>query len=197
MTRSHLQIQMIADVASGSETFSLATLNAAVPSEALKEFELGRKKLLDDKEVDAGIAHLEKAIAFYPRFVAAYILMGAARMESKQWEKAEGALRHALEIDRKASEALFTLGEAYQRQQKYNEAERAFQDGLKLDPKSPHGHFGPAGSTSPEAICPRLVPRSVKRFNSSRISLRLICSPATSSCDRAMRPAHFKCSRSI
>ncbi len=49
MTRSHLQIQLIADVASGSETFPLATLNAAVPSEALKEFELGRKKLLDDK----------------------------------------------------------------------------------------------------------------------------------------------------
>ncbi len=93
-------------------------------------------------EVDAGIAHLEKAIALYPKFVAAYILMGAARMERKQWEKAEGALRRAIEIDPKASEALFTLGEAYQRQQKYAEAERAFQDGLKLDPKSPHGHLG-------------------------------------------------------
>ncbi len=142
MTRSHLQIQLIADVVAGSATFPLATLNAAVPSEALKEFELGRKKLLDDKEVDVGIAHLEKAIALYPKFVAAYVLMGAARMESKQWEKAEAALRKAIEIDPKASEALFTLGEAFQRQQKYAEAEREFQNGLKLDPKSPHGHLG-------------------------------------------------------
>lgn len=145
MTRSHLQIQLIADVVAGSATFPLATLNAAVPSEALKEFELGHKKLLEDKndkEVDAGIAHLEKAIALYPKFVAAYVLMGAARMKSKQWEKAEGALRQAIEIDPKATEALFTLGEAFQRQQKYDEAERAFLNGLKLDPKSPHGHLG-------------------------------------------------------
>ena len=116
-------------------------VNSRIPPEAQKEFDTGRTMLLEEKKVEGGIAHLEKALNLYPEFLDARLLLGTAYLDSKQWEKAERELKKTLEIDSKTAPAYFALGEAYRRQQKYVEAEKVLQDGLKLDPKSHQGHF--------------------------------------------------------
>jgi tetratricopeptide (TPR) repeat protein len=142
MPRAYLQFQLVPEK---TETTPLPVagnlVNSKIPPEAQKEFDTGRTMLVEEKKVEGGIAHLEKAVSLSPEFLDAHLLLGTAYMDTKQWEKAERELRKTLEIDSKATAAHFALGEVYRQQQKYAEAEKALQDGLKLDPKSHQGHF--------------------------------------------------------
>lgn len=116
---------------------------AGIPPAAQQEFEAGRAALLDEKKRDlkAGVAHLEKAVALYPKYLNAQLMLGTGYMDMKEWAKAEATLKRALEIDPKAARAHIALGEVYRQQKKYKEAEAALLAGLKLDDKSVQGHF--------------------------------------------------------
>jgi tetratricopeptide (TPR) repeat protein len=120
-----------------------ATVSANIPAEAQKEYEAGRLALLDEKKqnLSEGVQHLEKALALYPKYLEAEMLLGTGYMDMKEWGKAEQALRRALALNPKAAGARFALGEVYRRQKKYKEAETELLEGLKLDDKSVPGHF--------------------------------------------------------
>jgi tetratricopeptide (TPR) repeat protein len=118
-----------------------AIINIDIPPDAQKEFDQGRTIMLNEKNVEKAITHLEKAISLHPRYTEAHLLLGTAYLDNKQWDKAERELKKTLEIDAKAAGACFALGEVYRHQQKYAEAEKVLQDGLKLEPKSHEGHF--------------------------------------------------------
>jgi tetratricopeptide (TPR) repeat protein len=141
----YVLLQLVPDKSSFSrpsaESAALVVINAKVPAEAQKEFEQGQSELLDHKNVQASLIHLEKAIELYPNFFEAQMLLGTAYMDAQQWDKAARTLHTALAINGRAAPALFALGEVYRRQKKYAEAERALQDGLKLDERSAQGHF--------------------------------------------------------
>ncbi|MCI0663600.1 MAG: tetratricopeptide repeat protein [Acidobacteria bacterium] len=116
-------------------------INVNIPAEAQSEFDLGRKILLEEKKVEGGISHLEKAVSIYPDFLDAHLLLGTAYLDTRDFVKAERELRRVLEIKLDTPLAYFTLGEVYRRQKKFDEAEKALQDGLKLEPNSHQGHF--------------------------------------------------------
>jgi Flp pilus assembly protein TadD len=140
--REHLQIQLVPEkvgVLIPSESSTL--LNASIPPEAQKEYDQGRTMILEEKKVEGGIAHLEKAVSLHPNFLEAHLLLGTAYLDTRQFDKAEREMRRVLEIKSSTPPAYFTLGEVYRRQQKYNEAEKVLQEGLKLEPKSHQGHF--------------------------------------------------------
>jgi tetratricopeptide (TPR) repeat protein len=140
--RAYLQFQLVPEKTEPiAPAGSAATININIPPEARKEFEQGRTILLEEKNAEKAIPHLEKAVNLYPNFAEAHLLLGTAYLDGKQWEKAERELKKALEIDSKTMAAYLTLGEVYRRQQKYAEAEKVLQDGLRLDPKSHQGHF--------------------------------------------------------
>jgi Tfp pilus assembly protein PilF len=140
--RAYLQFQLTPEKTEPiARSGPAAVINIDVPPEAQKEFDQGQTILLEEKNAEKAIPHLEKAVTLHPHFIQAHLLLGTAYIDSKQWEKAERELKKTLEIDAKSVEAYFELGEVYRHQQKYAEAEKAFQDGLKLDPKSPQGHF--------------------------------------------------------
>jgi len=141
VNRDYLQLQLIPETPEKLPSGPAAIISIDVPSEAQKEFDQGRTILLDEKNVEKAVTHLEKAVSLHPRFSDAHFLLGTAYADSKQWEKAERELKKTLEIDAKAVGACFALGEVYRQQQKYDEAEKVLQDGLKLDPKSHQGHF--------------------------------------------------------
>lgn len=146
MPRAYLQIQLVPEKSEAAplpvpSNLPSNLVDARIPPEAQKEFETGRAMLIDEKKVEGGIAHLEKAVSLYPAFLDAHLMLGTAYLDSKQWEKAERELKKALEINAKAAAACFALGEVYRQQQKYAEAEKVLQDGLKLEPKSHQGHF--------------------------------------------------------
>ena len=139
-SNEYLQIQLVAEK---SNAISIPTrkVDANVPPEANQEYEKGRAALMDEKNAEKGISHLEKAISLSPNYVEAHLLLGTAYLDNKQLDKAARELQKTIEINPQTSSALFALGEVYRRQQKYAEAEKALQDGLKLEPKSPQAHF--------------------------------------------------------
>ena len=117
-----------------------AILNASVSAEARREYESGRVEI-DNKNIVAGISHLEKAVSLDPGFYEAQVLLGTAYMDSHQLDKAEGSLKRAAEVNQKSAAPLLALGEVYRQQKKYSEAEKSLLDGLKLDNSSAQGHF--------------------------------------------------------
>src|SRR5262245_1942611 len=142
MSREYLQFQLSPEKSAPAKPTDLSKMvDARVPAEAQKEFDEGSAALLEEKKIEAGISHLEKAVNLYPNFLEARLLLGTAYMDARQFDKAERELRHSLKINPKLAAAYFGLGELYRRQQKNNEAENALQEGLKLEPKSHQGHF--------------------------------------------------------
>jgi tetratricopeptide (TPR) repeat protein len=137
----YLQIQLVAENP-GIVPLPDKIVNIGVPAEAQEEYEKGRKALMEEKNLAAGVGALEKAIKLAPNYAEAHLLLGTACLDNKQFDKAERELRRALEINARLAAAYFSLGEVYRRQQKYPEAEKALQDGLKIEPKSPEGHLG-------------------------------------------------------
>jgi len=53
---------------------------------------------LEKNKLAESILDLEKAIAIYPNFPEAQIELGTAYMDAKEWDKAELALKQALEL---------------------------------------------------------------------------------------------------
>jgi cytochrome c-type biogenesis protein CcmH/NrfG len=140
MTRTYLQLQLVADNP-GPSPNSTKTVESGIPAEAQKEFEKGKTELLEEKKIESGVAHLEKAVAAYPKYLEAHLLLSNAYVESNNFEKAAKEAQSAIALDPKQPAGHFTLGEVYRRQQKYPQAEQTIQEGLKLDPKSSQGHF--------------------------------------------------------
>lgn len=138
---SYLNIQLVPEKPSEIPLTVNKLIGAKIPPEAQKEFDLGRALLLEEKNVEGAIPHLEKAVGLYPEFLDAHLLLGTAYTDKKLFEKAERELKKTLEIDSKTVAAYFALGEVYRHQQKYSEAEKALLEGLKLEPKSHQGHF--------------------------------------------------------
>ena len=127
--------------ASGSPAAPPGVIDARVPTIARREFEQGRDALGEEGRIDEAIKHLEKAIALYPKYLEAHVLLGSAYLDTHQLDKAESALRRALEIRSKSAEAHFLLGEVYRQQKKYVEAEKVLLAGLKIQ-DSWQGHLG-------------------------------------------------------
>lgn len=125
----------------GSPGGSSAEIDARVPQEARDEFEKGRKAILEDKDFEVGIAHLEKAVKIYPGYVGANLLLGTACMDNHLLDKAEHALQAVLKVNPKSAPALVSLGEIYRQRGRYEEAEKTLIEGLKLDDKSWQGHL--------------------------------------------------------
>jgi cytochrome c-type biogenesis protein CcmH/NrfG len=140
MTRSYLQVQLVAENPS-TPTAPGRIVDSGVGSVAQAEFEKGKTELLEEKKLESGIGHLEKAVAADPKYLDARLLLANAYVETGNWEKAEKHAQSAIGIDPKQPAGYLTLGEVYRRQQKYQQAEQTLQEVLKLDPKSVQGHF--------------------------------------------------------
>jgi cytochrome c-type biogenesis protein CcmH/NrfG len=143
-TSEYVVLQLAPDRDTTNKTNMAPTpgiVDANVPPEAQKEFVDGRKALLDDKKIDEGRKHLEKALSLYPNFLEAQLLLGTALMEAHDWGKAEAALRRAIEINPKAAQSYFALGEVYRQRKRYQDAEKVLLEGLKLDDRAWQGHF--------------------------------------------------------
>lgn len=139
-TSDYVQLQLSPETLSSRQSVVNLAIDANTPTEAQTEFDKGRTAVLEDKQLEKGIPHLEKAIAIYPKFFEAHLLLGTAYMDLQQWDKAEKTLRAAISINSSAYTAYFALGEVYRREKKFSEAEKTLLDGIKLNEKSAEGH---------------------------------------------------------
>lgn len=144
-TSEYLLLQLTPDPNARNQSAGNApvpgVVDASIPPEAQEEFAKGKSALLEEKRIDEGRKHLEKAVTLYPNFLEAQLLLGTALMEARDWRKAEAALRQALKINDKTPQAYFALGEVYRQQNRNQEAEKTLQDGLSLDDNAWQGHF--------------------------------------------------------
>ena len=143
-TSEYVVLQLAPDRSEADKSaapLSLGIVDANAPPEAQKEFALGRRALLDEKKVDEGRKHLERAISIYPNFLEAQLLLGTAFMETRDWSKAEVALRRAVEINPKTAQPYIALGEVCRQQARYQDAEKVLLEGLKLDERAWQAHF--------------------------------------------------------
>ncbi|HEY6232247.1 MAG TPA: tetratricopeptide repeat protein [Pyrinomonadaceae bacterium] len=127
--------------ANSREKTTVGYVDANVPEKARKEFEKGQAAVAEKKPVDVAAPHFQNAINLYPAFFEAELSLGTLYMDAGQWDKAEQALRRALEINSKVPNAFFAFGELNLQQKHYREAETALIQGLKLQDRSWQGHF--------------------------------------------------------
>jgi tetratricopeptide (TPR) repeat protein len=136
--RAYLVFELTSDK---SGTMNLIdVIDARAPADAREELVRGREAL-GKKSYSEAIEHLQKAIASYPAFYEAHLLLGTAFVDQREWREAETAFHRALELKTSSAAALLALGEVYWRQNRYDEAEQSLLAGLKLDDKSWHGYF--------------------------------------------------------
>lgn len=93
----------------------------SIPEKAWAEYRRAMKKF-GERETEAGIAHLEKAIGMAPQFVQALNHLGTVYYHKNQFTKAEEYFRKALEQDGNAYEPLVNLGGTLLNQNRYEEA---------------------------------------------------------------------------
>ncbi len=143
-TNAYLQFQLRPDGSPKAPAAGVVVvLDPSVPAAAKKEFDLAATALATQKKsgVEQAVTHLEKAVAIYPKFVEAQLMLGTAYADLGQWDKAEQALKRTVELDPKAANALFALGELYLRQKKDDEAEKVLLQGLKIEDRSNQAHL--------------------------------------------------------
>jgi Flp pilus assembly protein TadD len=127
----------------GSEAPHSGTVDArvaAIPPEARKEFDAGRKAV-NRNDFAGAIPHLQKAIGLYPRYAEAYQLLGVAQLQTNQGQQAESSLVKALEIEDGMPRVQYLLGVLYAKTNRVNLAEKPLNRFADLDPQNPEAHF--------------------------------------------------------
>lgn len=112
-----------------------------LPAAAQKELLRGQKLLMEDKDAEGSIHHLRKAIEIYPSFAQTYVLLGAAYMETRRWEKAQATFQQAIQLNEKLAAGHLGLGVSLSQQRNFAAAEKPLLRGLELDPQAVEGHY--------------------------------------------------------
>ena len=89
-------------------------------------------KKLENRDTEAALAHLEKAVEISPQFLSAWNHLGTIAFQSGQYAKAEEYFRRALEIQADAFPPVVNLGAALLALGRYDEALRFNQYAVTL-----------------------------------------------------------------
>jgi tetratricopeptide (TPR) repeat protein len=119
---------------------SLGPRDASIPERAWDEYVKGHHSLAD-KDVDASVRHLQKAIKTYPSFGQAYAALGLAYIAQNKLTDARTALEKSIELDPKNAPSYITLGMLLNSGKEYAEAEKKLSRGLQLNPNAPQAHY--------------------------------------------------------
>jgi tetratricopeptide (TPR) repeat protein len=113
----------------------------AAPPNAEKEFERGRKILVEERNPSGSITHFRKAIELYPSYAKAYFFLGGAYMEMGKPSEAQSAFEDALQQDSKLGLAYLGLGASLNQQGKFGAAQEPLARGLELQPDAAPGYY--------------------------------------------------------
>jgi Flp pilus assembly protein TadD len=122
----------------GVSTTASRTASAAAKLQEEAQVEIRREQYAAAEEL------LRKAIAADPKYVPAFVDLGAVLMRQKKFTDAEKYLRTAIELDARAPLAHLNLGVVLNRQNRFTEAVPPLRQALVLDPESSaaHAHLG-------------------------------------------------------
>lgn len=119
----------------GGHTISTGELDPNIPSPAKKEFELA-SAAAREKNYAKAIAHLQRAVTIYPRYLKAHNDLGAHLLVSGQLDEAAESLARAIEIDPKAFNPRLNMGMVLVQQHRFEEASTELSTALSLESNS-------------------------------------------------------------
>jgi len=123
-------------ITKGAGTVSAAELEASIPQKARKEFERASDAYAA-KKLEESIAHLRKAIEYFPNYLMAHNDLGAQLLEQGKLDEAEAEFRRAILIDKKAFNPHLNLGIVLVDAKRYAEARDVLNEAVSLDPSAP------------------------------------------------------------
>jgi hypothetical protein len=118
----------------GVQGSAISVTSLAVPSGARKEFEKGDKDLRNNK-LNSATEHLEKAVAEYDMYAAAWNELGGIYVAAHETEKARTAFAKAIAADPKYIPPYVHLANLQLTNQEYEDAVNTSGKALDLDPR--------------------------------------------------------------
>ncbi len=113
---------------------AVSALDLDAPNAAIEEFNRARVLLKAQNSKEA-IRHLEKAIADYPKFVAAHLGLGLAYVDQEDPVRAKSEFETAAKLDDKFPGSFLHLGRLALSQNDFPAAESALEKAAALQPK--------------------------------------------------------------
>jgi VWFA-related protein len=115
---------------------ALSALDLAAPPKAINEFNAAVALLRGARSQEA-IAHLQKAIASYPKFVTAYNCLGLAYFDADDSAKAQSQFETAANLDQKFPGSFLNLGRLALSQNDFVAADTHLEKAASLRPSDP------------------------------------------------------------
>jgi tetratricopeptide (TPR) repeat protein len=112
------------------------------PSPAREEaMQKGQELLFKEHDAKASIDEFKRAIKVDPWYGQAYMLLGLAEMQMRQWGDAEFAFEEAAKVEPGNAKAYLGIGSALNEQHNYVAAQKALEHSLDLAPNSAEGQY--------------------------------------------------------
>lgn len=121
-----------------------ATVSAAeanIPASARKNFQDAEQLLQSGNDFDQALALLKKAVAEYPLYSDAYLVLGVAYSSHRNWADAENALQQAIKANDNNAAAYVALGAVKNETQSYDDAAKYLLKAVQLAPESADAHL--------------------------------------------------------
>ncbi len=115
---------------------AVSTLDLAAPPKAINEFNQATALLRGEHSQDA-VAHLQKAITVYPKFVAAHNYLGLAYMDLDDSTRAQTEFETAIQLDPKFAGSFLNLGKLQLSQKNFAAASSNLEKAAALRPTDP------------------------------------------------------------
>lgn len=119
----------------GGDSITATELDAAIPPKARKEFDRATDAGRDGKVAEA-IAHLRKAIEYFPNYLQAHNDLGTQLLAQNKLEEAEVEFRKGIAIDAKAFNPHLNLGIVLVQQKRFKEATETLKETVAIDPSA-------------------------------------------------------------
>lgn len=121
---------------------SVSETTQSAPKEARKNFEKGRELLLQKGRMEDAQKSLEKAVAIYPQFAAAWNELGLMFARRDAMTEARNAYRSAISADARYVPPLDGLAFVAAREDKWDEVAQLTSEVIRLDPAGfPRAYF--------------------------------------------------------
>jgi len=101
----------------------------------------GQELLFRKHDAQASVEEFKRAIKLDPWYGQAYMLLGFARMQLRQWSDAQWAFEEAEKVEPGNDKAYLGAGSALNEQKDYGAAQKALEHSLELRPTSAEAHY--------------------------------------------------------
>jgi tetratricopeptide (TPR) repeat protein len=120
-----------------------STISARQPAstEAQQALARGEELLLHKRDPKESIASFKKVVKIEPQYAPAYLLLGTAYMQTKQYEEAQSAFEKVRKLEPRNAAAYLGIGAALNQKGEFQPAEKPLMESLTVNPNSAEAQY--------------------------------------------------------